>query len=75
VEQSDSPGYLFSGTADPTVPYQWSVDTANALHTAGGIAVLTTQQGGGHSLPDLGLLADQSSNFFFAMLNLGAAQH
>lgn len=34
ADATDPPGYLFSGTADTTVPYQWSVDTANALDQA-----------------------------------------
>ena len=41
----------------------------------GGIAVLKTQQGGGHNLPDLGLLASQSANFFYVTMNLADAQH
>jgi acetyl esterase/lipase len=74
IQKTDPGGYLFSGTADGTVPYQWSVDTANALDRAGTLAVLKTQQGGGHNLPDLGLLASESSNFFSLTLNLAAAQ-
>jgi acetyl esterase/lipase len=74
VQQTDAAGYLFSGTSDATVPYQWSVDTAHAIDAVGGIAVLNTKQGGGHDLPDLGLLATQSSNFFSVVLNLANAQ-
>ena len=68
------PGYLFSGTADTTVPYQWSVDTANALGQAGVFVVLNSRPGAGHSLPDLNLLAAQSANFYYRTLDQAHAQ-
>ena len=70
VDGTDSPGYLFSGTADPTVPYQWSVDTANNLDAGGVYTVLHTTQGGGHQLPDGTLLVTQTSNFFYRTMKL-----
>ena len=74
VQKTDPPGYFFSGTADNTVPYQWSVDTSKAISDAGLVAVLNTKQGGGHSLPDLTLLATQSANFLYFTMNLVNAQ-
>ena len=44
----DAPGILFHGTADPVVPYQWSVQTASALVKAGIAGWLELQQGAGH---------------------------
>jgi acetyl esterase/lipase len=67
----DPPGYLFSGTADPTVPHQWSVDTAQALHEAGGFAVLKAKVGGGHGLPDMTMVSQQTANFYYLTMNLG----
>lgn len=70
MSAGDPPGYLFSGSADTTVPHQWSVDTADALHRAGTLAVLRVQQGGGHDLPDQTLLAQQTANFYYLTLGL-----
>ena len=69
----DPPGYLFSGTADTTVPHQWSVDSAQALSDAGGYAALRVQPGGGHDLPDQTMLAQQTANFYYLHLKLGSA--
>jgi len=73
ADATDSPGYLFSGTADPTVPYQWSKDTADVLDKAGVFVVLNTEQGVGHQLPDLNVLATQATNFFYKELDLAHA--
>ena len=73
VDATTPPGYLFSGTEDTTVPYQWSVDTAHALDAAGGLAVLNTETGLGHALPDLNVLDSQMANFFYAILKLSHA--
>ena len=48
VDRRDSPGYLFAGTADQTVPYQWSRDTYEAMWGSGVLAVLKTLKGAGH---------------------------
>ena len=39
VDSTDAPGCLFSGTIDPYIPYQWSVD-ANAAMKAARVPVL-----------------------------------
>lgn len=70
VGAGDPPGYLFSGSADSTVPHQWSLDSAQALHAAGGYAALRVQPGGGHDLPDQTVLAQQTANFYYLVLNL-----
>ena len=74
VDASDPPGYLFSGTADGTVPYQWSYDIAHAMDAAGRAVVLSTEQGYGHALPDSGVLIDQSTDFFYSVLDAAHAQ-
>jgi predicted esterase len=66
----DPPGYLFSGTADPTVPHEWSVDTAQALHEAGGFAALKAKVGGGHGLPDMAMVSQQTANFYYHIMDL-----
>ena len=70
VDPSDSPGYLFSGTADTTVPYQWSVDTAHNMDKAGLAVVLYTEPGVGHTPPDATLFTTQSTNFWYFVLDL-----
>ncbi len=73
VSATTPPGYLFSGTADTYVPYQWSVDTANAMDEAGRAAVLYSEPGVGHTLPPLSLLTPQSTNFLYFALDLAHA--
>jgi acetyl esterase/lipase len=70
VDASDPPGYLFTGSDDTVVPHVWSEDTAHALDTAGGEAVLATEEGVGHAPPKLGVLASQSANFYYVALDL-----
>jgi acetyl esterase/lipase len=48
VDSTDSPGLLFAGTRDKVVPYQWSVETADAMRAAGVTAVLQRLEGAGH---------------------------
>ena len=48
VNAGDSPGLLVSGTADPIVPYQWSVDTNAALERATVATKLISYDGAGH---------------------------
>jgi acetyl esterase/lipase len=75
VDATDSPGFLFSGTADNTVPYQWSVDTANAMNAAGVPVYLKTLEGAGHVpwLEYQDLFRSQSVNFFYDFLDLAHA--
>jgi len=49
----DAPGVLFSGTADPIVPFRWSVDTAAALDKVFVPAFPAVVEGAGHC-PDRG---------------------
>jgi len=76
VGPGDAPGYLMSGTADPIVPYQWSVQTAAALRAAGIFTVLRTLDGAGH-VPVAeygGLMQQQAQNFFYLVLDAGNAE-
>ena len=76
VDSSDAPGLLFSGTADPIVPYPWSVQTASALVHAGVPAFLETLSGAGHvpwgQYSDL--FETQSDYFLYDFLDLAHAQ-
>ncbi len=76
VGPGDAPGFLFSGTADPLVPYQWSVDTANAMDAAHVPVVFRTLDGAGHVpwIPYGDLFQSQSVNFFYKYLDLAHAQ-
>jgi predicted esterase len=75
VDSSDAPGLLFSGTADPIVPYTWSVQTAGAMLHAGVPAFLETLPGAGH-VP-WGQYSDQfetqSDYFLYDFLDLAHA--
>jgi acetyl esterase/lipase len=42
VDENSAPGLLFASTGDPTVPYDWSVQTRDALVESGVTAKLTT---------------------------------
>lgn len=48
VDSTDAAGLLFAGTKDKIVPYQWSVETADAMRDAGVPAALERLQGAGH---------------------------
>jgi len=48
VDAHDAPALLFAGTADPYIPYQWSVDALTALRQTGVRATLVTLDGAGH---------------------------
>jgi hypothetical protein len=76
VDSGDSPGLLFSGTADPIVPFAWSAQTAGALLNAGVVAFLEPLQGAGHVpwAQYSGLFETQSDYFLYDFLNLGNAQ-
>jgi predicted esterase len=71
----DAPGVLFSGTADPIVPYSWSAATAGAMIRAGVPAFLEPLQGAGHDpYGQYGdLFFEQSDYFFYGALDLGHA--
>ncbi|MCU1454033.1 MAG: Carboxylesterase type [Acidimicrobiales bacterium] len=75
VDATDAPGELFSGTADPIVPYQWSVDTAKALTKAKVFNVFKPLPGAGHVPVDkyADLFTSQSQYFFYDLLDLGHA--
>ena len=77
VDAGDAPGYLFSGTADQTVPYHWSVETAQALEQAGVPVGFKTLDGAGHVpwLQYRSLFEEQSTNFFYQYLDAANADH
>jgi len=72
----DAPGVLVSGTADGVVPYQWSVDTANALQNAGRLGLLQPIEGAGHVPwvePHRTHMTQQAQYFFYYALDLAHA--
>jgi acetyl esterase/lipase len=72
----DAPGVLFSGTADPIVPFQWSVDTAVAMLRASDAAFMEPFDGAGHdpyTAPFAQQIYEQSDYFFYFFLDLGHA--
>ncbi len=76
VDSSDAPGYLFSGTNDRTVPYKWSVETANAMESAGVPVVFNSLEGAGHVpwLQYSDVFEQQSDYFFYQFLRLDQAE-
>ncbi|MDP9236926.1 MAG: alpha/beta hydrolase [Chloroflexota bacterium] len=71
VDNTDPPGFLFSGTADGTVPYRWSVETATAMQAAGVPVFLKTLEGAGHVpwVQYQDLFESQSDDFFYEFLD------
>ncbi|MCU1351141.1 MAG: hypothetical protein JWM05_350 [Acidimicrobiales bacterium] len=74
VDSTDAPGYLFSGTADTTVPYIWSTQTAQAMVAAGVPVVFKTFVGAGHVPWDHSTeIISQTANFLYQRLDLAHA--
>jgi acetyl esterase/lipase len=71
VDGRDAPGLLFSGTADPYIPHQWSVDTETAMRAAGVRITLVTLEGEGHVPADaLDRFVRESRDFLYDVLAL-----
>lgn len=74
VDAGDSPGYLFSGTADTTVPYLWSQQTAESMAKFGVPVVFHTFPGAGHvPWQYSATIIDQTSYFLYDQLELAGA--
>ena len=76
VDPRDAPGLLFAGTKDSIVPYQWSVETADAMRRHGLLAVFKTLEGAGHVpwAEHGGLFVEQSTNFLYHVMDLRRAE-
>ncbi len=76
VSAGAAAGLLFSGTADPTVPYQWSVQTASDLLHDGVPAILEPFQGAGHDpyTEFQSQIDTESDYFFYTFMNVDRAQ-
>ncbi len=76
ADAGDTPGLLFSGTADPIVPFAWSGQTAGALLNAGVPAFLESWDGAGHDpyLQFQSQIDSQSDYFFYDFLDAAHAQ-
>jgi para-nitrobenzyl esterase len=73
----DAPGVFIHGTADPIVPFQWSVDTSVKLLNSGVAGILEPLDGAGHVPyydPYKAQIVSQAENFFYFVLDLGHAQ-
>ena len=70
-----APGYLFSGTADTQVPYQWAVATRDELVKAHAVVGFGSLQGAGHvPYAQYGtLFKTQSAYFFYYIMQLASA--
>ena len=72
VDSSDPAGLLFAGTEDRVVPYQWSVETADAMQESGVPVALEALEGEGHvPWAEYGSLFEQESlTFLYDHLDL-----
>jgi acetyl esterase/lipase len=73
----DAAGLLFSGTADPIVPFAWSAQTAQAMVSNGIGAVLEPLVGAGHVPyypPYQAQIDSQTDYFFYDFLDAADAQ-
>jgi acetyl esterase/lipase len=75
INAGDAPALLFHGTADALVPYASAQATVTAATNAKLVAILRTWTGEGH-VPYIAhrtQILDETSNFFYWMLNLASA--
>lgn len=76
VQAGDPPGILFSGTADHTVDYKWSVETAQHMRRAGIPVELVSFKGAGHVPWQYRDVIEQKSiAFLYRYLGLRHADH
>lgn len=75
IGAGDAPAIFFHGTADTTVPYAWAASNAAAMQRAGLAVVFEPFEGAGHGLTGQygALIRQQTSYFFYAMLDLAHA--
>jgi dienelactone hydrolase len=76
ASSDDAPGLLVHGTADPVVPYSWSVDTVAALQKVNRFALLQSIDGAGHVPwyePYRAKMTTQAEYFFYYALDLAHA--
>ena len=72
VDSHDSPGLLFSGTADSYIPHQWSLDTEAAMRRAGVPVVLVTLEGANHvPVAQSDRFVQETRDFLYKELDLG----
>jgi para-nitrobenzyl esterase len=74
IDGEDSPGILFTGTADTIVPSSYSTTVANALTAAGVDAKVVTFPGAGH-VPwgQKGTILPQTTDWFYTHMDLANA--
>ncbi len=79
ITAADPPSLLFHGTNDVVVPYQWAVNTVNAVNAAGVVSILHTFQGAGHvpisgsNFPNFQIVIDETRNFLYWTMDLAHA--
>ena len=66
---------MFHGTNDSVVPYQWAVNTVNAVNAAGVVSILRTFQGAGHVpfAANFQTIIDETRNFLYWTMDLAQA--
>lgn len=72
VDANTAPGLLFHGTADTVVPYDWSVQTRDAMRKSGVPVTLKTLPGAGH-VPYAqygGVMRSMSTSFLYKTLRV-----
>lgn len=71
-ERKPAPGYLFAGTNDDQVPYDWTIATGDELRKVHMVVALTTFEDAGHVpwAQYKTIMLTQSSNFFYWMMDL-----
>jgi acetyl esterase/lipase len=75
VTAADPPSLLFHGTNDFVVPYQWAVNTVNAVQAASVVSILHTFPGAGHVpiAANFQTIIDETRNFFYWTMDLAQA--
>jgi dipeptidyl aminopeptidase/acylaminoacyl peptidase len=63
IDSGDPPAIFFHGTEDRTVFYEWAVQNAAAMYSAGIFTVLEPFEGVGHSIGQAALINQQADYF------------
>jgi dienelactone hydrolase len=74
IDEDDRPALFFHGSEDRTVPFEWAVSNAAAMHQAGIFTVLEVSQGAGHGLGWTTQIQEQSTYFLYYAMDLTNAQ-
>jgi para-nitrobenzyl esterase len=73
IDADDPPAIFFHGDQDRTVPFEWAVRNAAAMHYAGIFTVLDVFEGVGHGLGWTQEVQEQSDYFLYYAMDLANA--